>query len=144
MNAKRVASILRVRRLQERQARGHLATGHHIHAVAALQEHETRESVVACAGRRWSDTAAVPELLTDRMVIEAGLLTASSCRVVTQQAAVDVATLTDAWSVTARRVDALERMDERIREFDRIELDRVERAEIDDLVSARHPQDAAR
>ena len=144
MNAKRVASILRVRRLQERQARGHLAAGHHVHAVAARDEHETREQVRACPGRRWDDPVAVPDLLTSRVVVEAGLLAASSRRADTEQAAVDVAMLTDAWSITARRVDALERMDERIREFDRIELDRVERAEIDDLVSARHPAEAGR
>lgn len=144
MNATRVTSILRVRRLQERQARGHLAVGHHTHAIATREEHETREHVRARADRRSPEPAAVPALLTDRVVIESGLLAASSRRADTQRAAVDVATLTDAWSVTARRVDALERMDERIRESDRIELDRVERAEIDDLVSARHPRDAAR
>jgi len=142
MNAKRVASILRVRRLQERQARGHLAAGHHVYAVATREEHETCEQVRACPGRRWNDS--VPALLTGRVVIESGLLAASSRRADTALAAVDVATLTDAWSIAARRVDALERMDERIREIDRIELDRTERAEIDDLVSARHPTDAAR
>ena len=83
------------------------------------------------------------ELLADRMVIVSGLLAASSRRADTEQAAEDVATLTDAWSVTARRVDALERMEERIRESDRVELDRVERTEVDDLVSARHPKEVA-
>ena len=84
-----------------------------------------------------------PTLLTDRAVVVSGLLAASSRRADTDQAAGDVATLTDAWSITARRVDALERMDARIREIDRIELDRVERAVVDDLVSARHPREAA-
>jgi predicted NBD/HSP70 family sugar kinase len=144
MNAARVASILRVRRLQERQARGHLAAGHHVHAVAARNEHETREHVRACADRHSTQPAALPALLADREVIVSGLLAASGRRADTTRAAVEVATLTDAWTVTARRVDALERMDERIREIDRIELDRVERAEVDDLVSARHPREATR
>jgi flagellar export protein FliJ len=143
MNAKRVASILRVRRLQERQARGHLAAGHHVHAVATRAEQDTREHVRACADQRSTELTLVSELLADRMVIVSGLLAASSRRADTEQAAQDVATLTDAWSVTARRVDALERMDERIRENDRIELDRAERAEVDDLVSARHPKEVA-
>ena len=144
MNATRVASILRVRRLQERQARGHLAAGHHVFAVATREEQETRDQVEACAHRGSNDLATVSKLLTDRAVVVSGLLAASSRRADTEQAAADVATLTDMWSVTARRVDALERMDERIREIDRIELDRVERAVVDDLVSARHPREAAR
>ena len=143
MNAKRVASILRVRRLQERQARGHLAAGHHVLTIATQAEHATREHVRACADQRSTDLTRVSELLADRMVIVSGLLAASSRRADTEQAADDVAALTDAWSITARRVDALERMDERIRENDRIELDRVERAEVDDLVSARHPKEVA-
>jgi flagellar export protein FliJ len=143
MNATRVASILRVRRLQERQARGHLAAGHHVHTAATRAEQDTRDHVRACADRRSTELTLVSKLLTERAVIVSGLLAASSRRADTEHAAADVATLTDAWSVTARRVDALERMDERIRENDRIELDRVERAEVDDLVSARHPKEVA-
>jgi hypothetical protein len=140
-----VASILRVRRLQERQARGHLAIGNRVLALATRLERETRDQVRARAGRP-SASAHVPvtKLLTDRVVVEAGLLAATSHHAATERAAVDVATLTDAWSITARRVDALERMDVRIRDADRVEQDRVERAEIDDLVSARHPRDTAR
>ena len=144
MNAARVASILRVRKLQERQARGHLAAGHHVYAVATRKEQETRDHVQARADRGSNELAAVSKLLTDRTVIVSGLLAATSRRADTEQAAGDVATLTDVWSITARRVDALERMDERIREIDRIELDRSERAIVDDLVSARHPKEAAR
>ena len=112
-------------------------------AVATHRENETRDQVRAFSDRGSNELAAVSTLLTDRAVVVSGLLAASSRRADTDQAAGDVATLTDAWSITARRVDALERMDARIREIDRIELDRVERAVVDDLVSARHPRAAA-
>ncbi|MGH9133244.1 MAG: hypothetical protein ACRDZZ_04850 [Ilumatobacteraceae bacterium] len=144
MNAARLAAILRVRRLQERQARGHLAAGRHVHAAAARAEHDVRQLVRARAGESSGELMPAPSLFTGRAVIEAGLLAASHRRADTELAAVEVVTLTDAWSITARRVDGLERMDERLREVERIELDRVERAEVDDLVSARHPLGGSR
>ena len=43
----------------------------------------------------------------------------------------------DEWTVAARRVEALERLDERLRAEESLELERKRNTELDDLVLAR-------
>lgn len=137
MNRKRLQAVLRVRSLQERGARGELAV--------RRQAHQRAEQAEA---RTWLQLAAVDVDgdTADRVhamaaVRTAGAFAAERQHDTTEAAAEQARTARDEWVVAARRVEALERLGDRLREADEAEEERKQILEIDDLVLARRGRD---
>ena len=70
-------------------------------------------------------------------VREAGARAAATQHTVTETAHQRVLVARDEWTEAARRVEALDRLGERLRESEAVEAERVSNNEIDDLVLAR-------
>lgn len=137
MRAKRVAAVLRVRRLQEQRARGELAVGNAELRQAQRQEIEAMEEVAA-RGQLSGGGHDLADLQREHDLIQAGFGVIGTRHLETEERAETARRLTVAWSEAARRVDALERLEGRIETADALEADRVERAEVDDLAAERH------
>lgn len=138
MNRARLADVLRVRRLQERAAAG---------ALARANEHERTERETE--SRLWASlehigaahlgAASMGASRLDAMVAtrRAGLLAADSQRERTADAHEAAAEAHHEWAASARDVEALERLEERLAEEAAVEEERAQRVELDDLVLAR-------
>lgn len=136
MNQKRLAAVLRIRTLQERGARGELArTRRDHHRARAVEEHTwlLLDELAPPVTRGTS----VQDLESRRNRVEAGVLSAHSLHTETVRAHDSMQTAKQEWTVAARRVEALERLAERIGEAERLESARLAGNEIDDLVLAR-------
>lgn len=134
MNGRRLAAVLRVRELQERGARGELARTNEQLRHAADAERNTW----AALDRPSTRTAWSSQQLSARHAIRAaGTLAADSQYLITERAQVCVVDATHAWTVAARRVEALERLGERNRETEAVESERRRINELDDMVLAR-------
>lgn len=137
MRAKRVAAVLRVRRLQEQRARGELAVGNAELRRATAHEHAAIEEVAA-RGEQATEVHSPLDLQREHDLIEAGFGIIGARHIETEQRADEARELMQSWTEAARRVDALERLEGRIEAADALEADRVERAEVDDLAAERH------
>lgn len=134
MNRGRLAAVLRVRELQERGARGELArTNEQLRRAADAERHTWTSLDRAAPGT--SLTSA--EMAARQARRSAGLLAASTQRLITNHAEEGMHVARDEWTIAARRVEALERLDERNRENDAVEFERSRNNEIDDMVLAR-------
>jgi flagellar export protein FliJ len=134
MSARRLAAVRRVRQLQEDAARGELARSNERLRQAAEAEQRTWRQLDASP----ESTSMPGRQLHGRWAVRAaGTLAAGTQQRVTEHAGSGVVTARDAWSVAARRVEALERLDERQRSEEAIELDRKRSVELDDMVLAR-------
>lgn len=142
MSANRMAAVLRIRKLQERRARGELAMRRVDHRTAEHAERRTWElldarlAAAAAAATRLQPAGPV-SLRGERAVVDAGVLGAARQHLETAQAAERVAVAMDEWTVAARRVEGLERLSERLDALAREEEQRLAANEIDDLVLAR-------
>ncbi|MGD9705401.1 MAG: hypothetical protein AB7Q42_16250 [Acidimicrobiia bacterium] len=135
MSADRIASVLRIRRLQERRERAEVAARRRTHRVALTAESTAWQAV---SDRRLPSTPLpVRELHGHHAVLEGGIGVARRRGETTVIAAHEVEIQVDSWSVAARRVEGLERLDERLRTAERAEAERREAVEVDDLVLAR-------
>ena len=130
MNRKRLEQVLRIREIQERGARGELARTTLRHRRARAVERQT-----------WT---RLDEWPADRPTIDAlervrgaGMLAADTQHSVTERAAGDESVAREEWTVAARRVEALDRLAERLRESEAEEAERLQNNEIDDMVLAR-------
>lgn len=132
----RIASVLRVRRVQELQAAGAMAK-----AGAASTE---AERVLGALHRHYDQhrdldrvDAAVPDRLRDHEVrtMHARAIQHGRERVKEAVAALDLAQRE--FQVRSQAVRAIERLDERLAEEEALEADRAERRELDDLAGAR-------
>ena len=133
MNRQRLAAVLRVRELQERGARGELARNNEQLRRAATAERRTWTSL----DRPPSSTLSAQQIAAHSAFRAAGTLAAESQRVVTAHAEEGVVVARDEWTVAARRVEALERLDERQRADAAAEFERHRGNELDDMVLAR-------
>ncbi len=134
MNRARLAAVLRVRTLQERGARGELSRRRQAERSAQDAEAQTWRSLAQY------DLAAADgaqRLHGLAMVRGAGVLAAERQHETTVAAAEQARSARDEWTVAARRVEALERLGERLREADEAEQERAQILEIDDLVLGR-------
>jgi len=124
----RLDTLLRVRRIEEETGRGRLAAAAHAERAArGVLEAASREYAVATDGVAPHDTHAVdvvPSALRDflgtrrRHEALAGTVRVAGAGVTQAQSASDTART--AWSAAAMRLAALERLDERGREADRL------------------------
>lgn len=130
MNRKRLEQVLRIREIQERGARGELARTSLRHRRARAVERRTWDQLDA-----WP--AEGPTLDSLERVRGAGMLAADTQRAITERAAGEESTARGEWTVAARRVEALDRLAERLRESEAEEAERLQNNEIDDMVLAR-------
>lgn len=134
MSARRIASIVHVRELQERLARIEVGRRRAGLATAEQDEHAARDLV---------RTATVPTPLTarafvaHRAALRVGVADADALagRVVERRVQVDEAM--EAWRFEAQRLDGVERLATRVAAVERAEFDRRQAAELDDLVVGR-------
>jgi flagellar export protein FliJ len=139
MNGQRLAAVLRVRELQERGARGELARNNEQLRRAASAERRTWTSL----DRPPPDaTLSAQQIAAHSAFRAAGTLAADSQRAVTESAAEGVVLARDSWTVAARRVEALERLDERQRTEAAVEFERQRSNDLDDMVLARRGRNA--
>lgn len=130
MNRKRLEQVLRIREIQERGARGEMARTTQRHRRARTVERRTWDQLDA-----WPVDAG--SLVALQSVRDAGMLAADTQHIVTVHAAEQEAGARAEWTVAARRVEALERLAERLREAESEEAERLQNNEIDDMVLAR-------
>lgn len=138
MSANRMSSVLRIRKLQERRARGELAMSRRDHRAAEAAERRTWTMLDArLAAAAFGNAGGGVSLRADRAVVEAGVLGAARQHGETAEAAAKVVVAMDGWTIAARRVEGLERLSERLDDAAKAEADRLAANEIDDLVLAR-------
>ena len=131
----RIASVLRIRRLQERRERAEVAARRQTHRGAV--EAETR-AWTAATGRDPAPGALTADGLVARHVIVTGGVAVARRRAETTLiAAHDVDVQLATWSVAARRVEGLERLEDKLRTAEAAEREQREALELDDLVLAR-------
>jgi len=135
MNGHRLGSVLRIRHLQERAARGELAASRNVLRVAETAERTTWETL----DERVANPAAAPEaastaLIATQMLVASGMLAAERQHVATVTAGEVVVHATEEWTLAARRVEGLERLVERQDIAAREEAVRRASNEVDDLV----------
>lgn len=133
MNRKRLQAVLRVRSLQERGARGELARRSQAHQQASVAEAYTWQRLE----EHTASAAGHAELVALQLVRHAGTLAAQRQHDDTVAALDQTLVARDAWTAAARRVEALDRLGERLREAADAEDERLQILEIDDLVLAR-------
>jgi flagellar protein FliJ len=131
----RLDSVLRARRVQEDQARQELAQANR--RLRTAMEAHRRE-----AQRYGEMTTALGALggldfHRERATAELAAATVEAARLVMDAAAAEAATAYTSWTEAARRVAALERLDDRRRAEHRAEELRHEVAAADDLTGAR-------
>lgn len=133
MNRKRLQAVLRVRSLQERGARGELARRSQAHQQASIAEAHTWQRLEEYTASATGHT----DLVALQLVRHAGSLAAQRQHDDTVAALDQTLVARDAWTAAARRVEALDRLGERLREVADAEDERLQILEIDDLVLAR-------
>jgi flagellar export protein FliJ len=136
MNGKRLASVLRIRHLQERASRGALAASRHSHRSAESAERQTWD-LLDERTRGNQQACSASALRGAQMYVAAGMLAAETQHVATINAEGRLVSATAEWTLAARRVEGLERLMERQSELAREEAVRASSNEIDDLVLVR-------
>jgi len=138
MNRRRIDTVLRIRGLQERRARGEVGRARQELAVRESNERHSRALVAERADNapKHLDAAA---FTAGRMILSSGMSHVEHHRGCVVVAHDDVDTAMDAWRVEAERLDGIERLAARFAELAREEEARLEAAAIDDLVIARWP-----
>jgi flagellar biosynthesis chaperone FliJ len=134
----RLEQVLRVRRLQEEQARNEVGLARRA-AEAAMAERRARSDAYQ---QRIEDTgpASTTVFLTRRAIGGYAARSVVESEVAEREAMAASAARLAAWSVAAGRVTALERLDERRRDEHRSEALREQEKAVDDLVLARRLQ----
>ncbi len=132
MNRTRLNAVLRIRQIQERSARGHVAMSRNVHRQAVAAEARTWQMLDDRAAA--AAVGSVDRLLAERALVSAGMLAAETQEIVTVDAAERVDVAVSVWTLAARRVEGLERLAQRNVELEREDADRRVANEIDDLV----------
>ena len=129
-----LATVLRVRRAEERVARARLVAAN-ASLVSAIEERDLAEARYRSAGSLVVDLAS---LLAERCQAELAARTLERARRDVSRAAGEAALAHVGWTEAAKRVAMLERLDERRRAEHLVEEGRKEVAMVDDVVAARY------
>lgn len=136
MRRDRAQTVLRVRGIQERSARGALAAARAGHR-RAIDDEATTWSRVDSLGTLVAAQVTSTQLQQCRLMADAGSLAAHSLRDVTRTAAAGVDRARIAWAEAATRVEVLERLSQRLDEREAAETAHVAQITVEDLVLAR-------
>ncbi|HEY7135162.1 MAG TPA: hypothetical protein VIB48_08850 [Acidimicrobiia bacterium] len=135
----RLASVLRVRRIQEEQARAELLAANqsvrtaHLHLASRVGHLESLPKSAA--------VASTPAFLANQARLASVASSISLARIAKQVADEAATEKRLAWQVTAQRVESLERLDDRARTDHALETQRAVDQEVDDLVVSRFRRD---
>ncbi len=136
MKRAQLRTVMRIRELQERSARGQLAVARARHR-AALDDEAATWARVDAMGTLVQIDVTPTELQQHRLVAEVGTLAAHRLHQVTLDAADVADEVKGRWVEAARRVEALERLAERLDERERAEEAHLGQTELEDMVLAR-------
>jgi flagellar FliJ protein len=134
----RLASVLRVRRIQEEQARADLIAANqsvraaHLHVASRVAHLESLPKSGA--------VASTPAFLANQARLASVASSISIARIARQVAEEAATEKRHAWQVTAQRVESLERLDDRAHTEHTLETQRAADKEVDDLVVSRFRQ----
>ena len=131
----RIASVLRIRRLQEQRERAEVAARRRTHLAAA--DAETKAWTAVADHERSPVAGTAAGLVARRALLTGGVAVAQRRGESTLIAAHDVDVQVATWSVAAQRVEGLERLEEKLRSAERAEQEKSDALELDDLVLAR-------
>ncbi|MDJ0767460.1 MAG: hypothetical protein QNJ12_01655 [Ilumatobacter sp.] len=131
---RRVATVVRVRRLQERLATAEVAR-RQVDRIDAEGREAATWRLVETRAEPAGATAA--EFRAGRSVLADGVAAARRAGEAADRAREDVREALSSWEVAARRRDGIERLDERLLEADRRERERQATIELDDFVVTR-------
>jgi flagellar biosynthesis chaperone FliJ len=134
VNPKRVDTVLRVRRLQERLATVEVARRR---AELAAADRRTAAAWAAVSERSDARPRSVGALVVHRSVLADGVDRAQRLDGLAAQARADVTDAVSAWEHAARRRDGIERLDERLQEVARVDGERRAIHDLDELVVTR-------
>lgn len=135
----RMSKVLRVRRLQEDAARAAVAGARRAEQQAQVALDESQQHYGALSGPAAGSAAAFLGLRERAAHRATGVRLAQGHR---QVAADETVTAVATWHESNRRVDALERLDDRRRDEYDIELRRAEDAVVDEIVVSRARRNA--
>ncbi len=130
----RLATVRRVRRAQESAAREAL---HHANAALVVAIAARDAAAVHYREVETADAADAETLRRDRLFAELAATALARARKEANRKASEAALAHVEWQLTARRVAALDRLDERRRLEHAVEENRREIAVVDDVVTAR-------
>jgi hypothetical protein len=134
MNERRIATVQRVRSLQEKIARGQVAQCRLALDERRHEEAHAWETVQVHGGRVPSGPH---QFVAHRAMLDAGVIDAAAAGQRVLTAAALVSTAMDVWRDEARRLDGIDRLAERIRIEAQAERQRLEANELDDMVVMR-------
>jgi flagellar export protein FliJ len=138
----RLEQVLRVRRIQEDQARAKLLTANRAAHLAAtrveerLAEYSTRE--------RPAGSQSIEQFERTLFLLDTAAGSVGVAREARREALEVVGARRSEWADAQRRVAALERLEDRRREEHAFEMRRAEDQLVDDLVVARHARGESR
>ncbi len=132
--SRRLNGVLRVRQIQEKQARGALGMSRVRHRAAVDAERETWVRLDDLSLRALGESGSLPLI---RMLTDAGMLAAETQNRVVVDASAAVDRALGEWTIAARRVEALDRLSERLAVSEAEERQRLAQNEVEDLVLAR-------
>lgn len=131
----RLAGVLRLRRVEEEQARLRLAEAN-LRLTSLLLDRDREAARYAEVARRLH-AVALDDLLAERHDAELAVARLARADQLVAEAAAEAAVAQVAWVGAHRRVVALERLEERRRDEHGAAMQREEIALVDDLVNAR-------
>lgn len=134
MSRSRIASVIRVRRLQEQLARTTVAAARRHEAAEAERRAAVIDAVEQVATTASSTAAA---FVAQRRLVHAGVRDAMRATEAVATARAGVGVSIEGWIVADRRLDGVERLDERWARTTAVEADRRAWAELDELTIAR-------
>lgn len=144
MSVRRLDTVVRIRRLQERLASGQVAVERQRLGIAE----EAERAAWLMVSARTPSAGSGPAMSADAFRCHRGLLTAGvndagSLRVVSREAGQRVDSAVATWQDARQRLDGIERLEQRLAVEQREESIRKDSVEMDDLVITRWNRGAA-
>ena len=136
MSTRRLDTVLRIRSLQERLAKGEVMA-RRLEQHRCEQEAARARSLVAERAALDAPTVSASNFVAHRSMLGAGTAQADRACVVAFGAREEVAIALESWTEASQRLDGVERLDERATAEALFEQQRVDCVELDDLVVMR-------
>ena len=136
MSARRLDTVLRIRSLQERLAKGEVMA-RRVELQRCDDDAARARSLVAERSVPAASTVSAGNFVAHRSMLGAGSAQADRAGVIALGAREEVATAVELWTGASQRLDGVERLDERATADALAEQQRVDGVELDDLVVMR-------
>lgn len=141
MSARRLDTVVRIRRLQERLASGQVAVERQ--RLGLAEEAERAAWLMVSVRTPTAGSTPADAFRSHRGLLAAGAGEASSLRIVSQAAVQRVESVLVTWQDARQRLDGIERLERRLAVEQHEESIRKESVEMDDLVITRWNRGAA-